>query len=104
MEIYCVSLVIQSDVGKCGPEKLRIQTLLYHCDILHPSSIQLFLSRNNFPDPFEFERDRESTVQEFIEVEAWLLLHILDELETLRKKCLYSEFFWSVFFRIRTEY
>ena len=35
---------------------------------------------------------------------TFVFCRILDWTSTLREKCLYSEFFWSVFFRIQTEY
>ena len=34
----------------------------------------------------------------------WSAKNMLDDLKTLRKKCLYLEFFWSAFSRILTKY
>ena len=34
----------------------------------------------------------------------WFIIYLLSQNFTLRKKCPYSELFWSAFSRIRTEY
>ena len=72
------SKVFRSNTGKYGPEKLRIWTLY----------TQWWSKHSAFSSSWR-----------------WVMIYIINSGNShCVKKCSYSEFFWSAFSRIRTEY